>query len=116
MMRQQNIKSRMAVAFTSLYLFAFLFSANFHQHNAGYFYKDFQFKSASKNFSQQNAVNNSDDCLSCHFASEGIVLPSVSNFTFSTPILKVPEFSVYSSGKASSPYFLLHLRGPPAII
>lgn len=111
---QRNFRSKLAVAFTGLYLFAFLFASNFHHHNAGYFYKDFQFKSGSKNFTQQSAVNNSDDCLSCHFASAPVLLPTLPDFSFTGKISQLNAFSNYGLQTRIFPHFNFYLRGPPA--
>lgn len=116
MIRNKKINSKLAVLFTSIYLFAFLFSANIHKHNGGYFYKDFHFKNSSYKISKQSLVSNNDDCLSCHFASAPILLPEtvecfISNLLFTETILDL----VYCP-KIVSPQFQFFLRGPPSFI
>ncbi|WP_146063302.1 hypothetical protein [Halpernia humi] len=102
--------------FSSIYIFAFLIASNIHKHNAGYFYKDFNFKNSTAKISAQSTINNSDDCLSCHFASAPILLPpsfavTLSDFNFTE--LKITEAN-YRISKIS--LFHRHLRGPPQFI
>lgn len=111
-----NFKGFLSVLFSSIYIFAFLIATNFHKHNGGYFYKDFNFKNSTAKFSPQSAVNNSDDCLSCHFASAPILLPdsfavTLSHFDFTE--LKITE-AQYRISKFS--LFHVNLRGPPNFI
>lgn len=116
MNRNKKINSKLAVLFTGIYLFAFLFSSNIHNHNGGYFYKDFNFKNSSSKFSQQNAVNNVDDCLSCHFASAPILLPETTKFIFSNRILSESVQVFACSEKIVALHFNYLLRGPPNFI
>lgn len=116
MIRNKNFKKYLSVLFSGIYLFAFIFASNIHNHNGGYFYKDFNFKSSSYNFSKQSAVNNGDDCLSCHFASAPYLLPVSENFKIlSQDITSFIEVLSYSQ-KAASPHFTFFLRGPPNFI
>ena len=114
--QNKNLKKYISVLFSSIYLFAFIFASNVHNHNGGYFYKDFNFKSSSSTFSKQNAVNNGDDCLSCHFASAPILLPNSVKFVVSN------EFSTNSiqvlacTQKTGTSHFNFFLRGPPHFI
>ncbi|MGS0749056.1 hypothetical protein [Halpernia sp. GG3] len=111
--RNKNLKKYLSVLFSSIYLFAFIFAANIHNHNGGYFYKDFNFKSSSSNFSKQSAVNIGDDCLSCHFASAPIILPDTANFEISNKYLADYVQILTFAQKTASPHFSFFLRGPP---
>ena len=116
MIRNKNFKKYLSVLFSGIYLFAFLFAANIHNHNGGYFYKDFNFKSSSSNFSKQNTVNNGDDCLSCHFASASFLLPKYGKIETKTQYSSETVEVLNYSHKTASTHFAFFLRGPPTFI
>ncbi|WP_417431209.1 hypothetical protein [Halpernia sp.] len=116
MIRNRKFNSKLSVLFTSIYLFAFLFSANFHHHNGGYFYKDFYFKNSSSKISKKSTINNNDDCLSCHFASAPILLPETTDFSISNSRFKDSILETICTEKNVSTQFNFFLRGPPSFI
>lgn len=116
MIRNKNFKKYLSVLFSGIYLYAFLFAATLHNHNGGYFYKDFNFKSSSSAFSKQSATNNADDCLSCHFASASILLPDSVKIAISNAIFINSIQILASNQKTVSPHFSFYLRGPPNFI
>lgn len=116
MKMRKNIKSKFAVAFASLYFFAFLFSANIHNHNGGSYLKDFHFKSSSKNFSQKSLISIGDDCLSCHFSAAPVILPNIYKFCFTKQIIIKSELLATISNANSQPHFNFQLRGPPLLV
>ena len=102
--------------FSSVYLFAFLFAANIHEHDGGYFYKDFNFKNSSSKFSKQSKINNADDCLSCHFAAASVLLPEACEVQFSEFHFSVTKI-IQGNYQISKPSLLQnYLRGPPVFI
>jgi hypothetical protein len=111
--RNKNLKKLASVLFSSIYLFAFIFAANIHNHNGGYFFKDFNFKSSSSNFSKQSTVNNGDDCLSCHFASSPYLLPITEKVEIPTQYFSNSVQVLSYSQKTVSSHFNFFLRGPP---
>ncbi|SFI13345.1 hypothetical protein SAMN05443292_1542 [Halpernia frigidisoli] len=113
MIRNKNFKKYLSVLFTGIYLFAFLFASNIHNHNGGYFYKDYNFKGSSSKFSKQNTVNNNDDCLSCHFASTSSLLPTSANFSITKSFFKSSVPVLSCAEKTFASYFNFFLRGPP---
>lgn len=116
MIRKTFFKRYLSVLFSSIYLFAFLFATNIHQHNSGYYYKNFNFKNSSSLFSKQSGVNNAEDCLACQFASSHIILPTLENFVAANDVIINTIQVLVFSDKIVSPHFSFHLRGPPSFI
>jgi hypothetical protein len=80
------------------------------------FYKDFNFKSSSSNFSKQNATNNGDDCLSCHFAVAPFLLQNKEKLETSTQNLNNSIKVLTFTKKTGSSHFQFFLREPPNFI
>lgn len=116
MIQNKNLKKYIAVIFAGVYLFAFLVASNLHNHNGGYFYKDFNFKNSESSFSKQSIVKNGDDCLSCHFASASVILPEVVQFNHLYKIFITTSKVFACSQKTTVPHFTFLLRGPPNFI
>ena len=112
----RNFKSYISMLFSGIYLFAFLFAANIHEHDSGYFYKDFHFKNSSSKIDKQNSVNNADPCLSCHFAATSALLPSNVEISAGKIIFNSVVYSNFKYQITQNSYFYNFLRGPPSFI
>lgn len=115
MMRQKKISKILSVLFLSIYTFAFIFASNIHHHNGGYYYKNFNFKNAQSSLSAKISLNNSDDCLSCHFAAAAYTLPSKIELQEKPLLGGLNVISFYSFKELLSYTQLPSPRGPPSI-
>ena len=102
--------------FSGIYLFAFLFAANIHEHDSGYFYKDFHFKNSTSKINKQNSVNNADPCLSCHFTATSALLPSNVEISALKIICSSVEYANFKYQVTQNSDFNYFLRGPPNFI
>lgn len=104
-----------SVFMTVSYLFVVLFSAKFHNHNSEIF-KNFSFKKTKTGFYKSvSGVQNSADCLVCHFSETGNSL-AVEQFFFRFENHQNEAKYIFSiQGKIQTQVqFRFSLRGPPA--
>ena len=111
---KQNRKI-LASVLAVVYIFVALFSQNFHQHDSGVLFKDFNFKKSEKSFSESSFAPEYNDCLSCHFLHDGNAL-ILEKTTFQFAVTCHGEELIFDRQKT---YFhpaviYFNRRGPPS--
>lgn len=115
MLRKRKIQKFLSTVFAVAYLFVTLFSQNFHQHESGAVFKDFNFKKSEKTISQNHSVENYSDCLSCHLLHAGnSLVPQDYQFSFFSKTDFLKQIFAYEQRFASCDHLFIQLRGPPA--
>lgn len=114
MLRKRNNQKFLSTVLAVAYLFVALFSQNFHQHDSGTIFKDFNFKKSEKSYSENHHAAANSDCLSCHFLHDGhaLVLEQANADFLSALYFSADFFSGQSENFSQNPVYF-HRRGPP---
>jgi hypothetical protein len=116
MKMQRKYKSITAFFWMAVYLFATLFSQNFHQHNTIFTISSLGNQGGTF-VRHSSKILNEKDCLSCHFLADGqTLLPDISvKLTFF--IVHFSKTFAFALQDIQSYKFLsFFLRGPPTFI
>ncbi|MEC5158645.1 hypothetical protein [Chryseobacterium sp. MP_3.2] len=114
MLRKRNNQKFLSTVLAVAYLFVALFSQNFHQHESGVLFKDFNFKKSDKTFSQGVHAEAYSDCLSCHLLHDGnaTVLENADFPLNNLALIQKGIFEIQVAGYSQT-YFYFNRRGPP---
>lgn len=106
-----------AAVLLATYLFAALFTQNFHNHGSGLYFKDFHFVKSEKSFSKSGEFAGTLDCLVCHFAHDGhTLLPEKFSVNLSKNTVFIRQLFIYKQKFSTLAIAVLSVRGPPYLI